>query len=78
MALFSLVDEDLEHFFHLGQLPSRACELGLQLLRPVIHDRRDGVDGVIQAIRVVVDRLVWFCKNENCCTRANAIDAPPP
>ena len=54
MALFSLVDEELEHGLHLGQLLSRFRELGLQLLRPVVHDGRDGVDGVIQTVRVVV------------------------
>ena len=43
MALFSLVDEDLEHGLHLGQLLSCLRELGLQLLRSVVHDGRDGL-----------------------------------
>ena len=47
MALFSLVDEDLEHGPHLGQLPARRGQFGLQLLRSVVHDCRDGVDGVV-------------------------------
>ena len=54
MAFFPLVDEELEHLLHLGQLLSCLRELGLQLLRSVVHDGRDGVDRVIQTVRVVV------------------------
>ena len=56
MALFPLVDEELEHGLHLGQLLS-CLRGGLELLRPVVHDGRDGVDGVIQTVRVVVVSL---------------------
>ena len=43
MALFSLVDEELQHSPHLGEFPPRRDELGLQLLRSVVHDGRDGL-----------------------------------
>ena len=43
MARLRVVDEDSEHFFHLGQLLSCLRELGLQLLRSVVHDGRDGL-----------------------------------